>query len=70
LGGEIPLAVARAEAQQATRNYAKRQLTWFRHQMVADLVFDRARGAAPALAEAVERFLLTADGRGPSVRGP
>jgi tRNA dimethylallyltransferase len=32
LGGEITLAVAIAEAQQATRNYAKRQMTWFRNQ--------------------------------------
>ncbi len=32
LAGEIPLEVAIAEAQQATRNYAKRQLTWFRNQ--------------------------------------
>ena len=30
--GEIPLAEAIAAAQVATRRYAKRQLTWFRHQ--------------------------------------
>ena len=33
LAGETPLAAAVAAAQQATRNYAKRQLTWFRHQL-------------------------------------
>jgi tRNA dimethylallyltransferase len=33
LRGEIPLAVATARARQATRNYAKRQTTWFRHQL-------------------------------------
>jgi tRNA dimethylallyltransferase len=32
LAGEISLADAVAQAQQATRNYAKRQLTWFRNQ--------------------------------------
>ena len=40
--GEISLEAAIASAQQATRRYAKRQLTWFRHQLpdakvVADL---------------------------------
>jgi tRNA dimethylallyltransferase len=30
--GEIALSAAIAEARQATRNYAKRQLTWFRNQ--------------------------------------
>lgn len=32
LNGETPLEAAIAQAQQATRNYAKRQLTWFRNQ--------------------------------------
>jgi tRNA dimethylallyltransferase len=32
LAGEITLEDALAAAQQATRNYAKRQLTWFRNQ--------------------------------------
>jgi tRNA dimethylallyltransferase len=36
--GEIPLDEAIAAAQRSTRRYAKRQMTWFRHQMVADLV--------------------------------
>ena len=31
--GEISLDEAIAKAQQATRNYAKRQMTWFRHQL-------------------------------------
>ena len=35
--GETDLATAMARAQQATRNYAKRQTTWFRHQIMADL---------------------------------
>ncbi len=31
--GKITLPEAIAQAQQATRNYAKRQMTWFRHQL-------------------------------------
>jgi tRNA dimethylallyltransferase len=34
--GEIPLEAAIAAAQQASRNYAKRQMTWFRGQIVTD----------------------------------
>jgi tRNA dimethylallyltransferase len=33
LRGEVPCDTAVAAAQQATRNYAKRQTTWFRRQM-------------------------------------
>jgi tRNA dimethylallyltransferase len=33
LGGEIPLETAIAEAQLATKRYAKRQMTWFRNRM-------------------------------------
>lgn len=36
LRGEIPLDVAVEAAKQATRNYAKRQLTWFRNQPPAE----------------------------------
>ena len=35
--GETDLPTAIARAQQATRHYAKRQATWFRHQIMADL---------------------------------
>jgi tRNA dimethylallyltransferase len=35
LAGAMSLEAAVAAAQQATRNYAKRQLTWFRHQLPA-----------------------------------
>ncbi len=34
LTGELALTQAVALAQQATRNYAKRQVTWFRHQLI------------------------------------
>jgi len=33
LDGRIPLKTAILQAQQASRRYAKRQFTWFRHQM-------------------------------------
>jgi tRNA dimethylallyltransferase len=33
LTGDIPLAAAIAEAQLATRQYVKRQMTWFRNRM-------------------------------------
>lgn len=36
LRGEWDLATALARGQQATRNYAKRQYTWFRHQPPPD----------------------------------
>jgi tRNA dimethylallyltransferase len=38
LGGEMLLANAIAAAQRATRRYAKRQMTWFRHQTAPDLI--------------------------------
>jgi tRNA dimethylallyltransferase len=33
LRGELALAEATAQAQADTRHYAKRQFTWFRHQL-------------------------------------
>ncbi len=42
LRGETALADAVAAAQRATRHYAKRQTTWFRHQLDADLILRRA----------------------------
>jgi tRNA dimethylallyltransferase len=39
LYGEMPLEAAIAAAQRATRQYAKRQTTWFRHQTAPDLTF-------------------------------
>jgi len=49
LAGKLPLAGAVAAAQQATRNYAKRQVTWLRHQLPA------AEWLVPDLAD--EKFL-------------
>ena len=36
LSGELTLEEATAKAKQATRNFAKRQLTWLRQQMTPD----------------------------------
>jgi tRNA dimethylallyltransferase len=38
--GELSLADARRIAIDHTRQYAKRQMTWFRHQLTPDLVVD------------------------------
>jgi len=37
LFGEVDEAEAIAKSQQETRNYAKRQMTWFRNQLTADM---------------------------------
>jgi tRNA dimethylallyltransferase len=48
--GTLDLAAAKAAAQAATRQYAKRQLTWFRHRM-ADWHWIHAQGLSNILAE-------------------
>jgi tRNA dimethylallyltransferase len=52
--GELPLDEARQIAVDHTRQYAKRQMTWFRHQMAPDLVLDS--GTAPDLGQ-IEKLL-------------
>ncbi len=52
--GELSLADARRIAIDHTRQYAKRQMTWFRHQMALDLVL--APEADQSLA-AAEKYL-------------
>lgn len=61
LAGEIDLAEAIAAAQQATRNYTKRQLTWFRHQLPGALVYERqySPGLGQEVIAEISRFLLT-----------
>ena len=44
--GELELEEARRIAINHTRQYAKRQMTWFRHQMTPDLVEDPASNQA------------------------
>jgi tRNA dimethylallyltransferase len=46
LAGKLSLTDAIALAQAATRHYAKRQVTWFRHQLKPDLVIAKADAAA------------------------
>ena len=49
--GELSLDDARRIAIDHTRQYAKRQMTWFRHQMAPDLVLDPQISLALELAE-------------------
>ncbi len=61
LQGRLTLAEAMARAQGATRRYAKRQTTWFRHRMAAARVLE-AQDSERILAEMVSiirEFLLT-----------
>jgi tRNA dimethylallyltransferase len=51
LRGELSLDDARRIAIDHTRQYAKRQMTWFRHQMAPDLVLDPQISPALELAE-------------------
>jgi tRNA dimethylallyltransferase len=72
LSGEISLADSVRLGQQATRRYAKRQVTWFRHQMPA------ARAIAAQFSKSLEteifsfirQFLLTARNRPITVAPP
>jgi tRNA dimethylallyltransferase len=41
LKGETSLDLATAAARQATRQYAKRQFTWLRHQLSGDRVVNQ-----------------------------
>lgn len=56
LRGELPEAAALDAAQRATRNFAKRQVTWFRHQLDADL---RLSGEEPRLWHEQAALLLS-----------
>lgn len=53
LRGELSLEAATARAQQSTRHYAKRQVTWFRHQLLDKAV--HACHAVPTLYSAAHR---------------
>jgi tRNA dimethylallyltransferase len=62
LSGEIPLDTAVLLAQQATRRYAKRQLTWFRHQLPEAAIIEEkfSESLIPKIFSNIRRFLLTA----------
>jgi len=55
LRGKLSMEQARATIQQATRNYAKRQLTWFRRE--PDVHWIEAFGAEPQTLEAASNLL-------------
>ena len=61
LRGESALPEAIAAAQQATRRYAKRQTTWFRHQLDAGLICVEQYSESFCLSARhfIDRFLLT-----------
>jgi tRNA dimethylallyltransferase len=61
LQGDVPLDAAIAAAQRATRRYAKRQMTWFRHQMTPDLVLGAqfSESLLRCSRHFIDRFLLT-----------
>ena len=55
LRGEISLPEAIAAGQRATRRYAKRQTTWFRHQITADIKIEHQY--SPDLLPDVAQFI-------------
>jgi len=61
LAGRVSLPEAIAAAQRATRRYAKRQTTWFRHQLTPDLLWSEqySERLAAASGSFVEGLLLT-----------
>ena len=61
LAGEIDLATAREKSQRETRRYAKRQLTWFRHQMRDKEIIDAqySESLAAKMRHDINQFLLT-----------
>lgn len=54
LSGALPLAEAIAVAQRDTRRYAKRQMTWFRHQMADWPVFSAGEALVAHALDAVQ----------------
>lgn len=55
--GDMPLNDCTNRLKQATRNYAKRQLTWFRHQANGVWLYVDEEPPAPRAAELVRQFL-------------
>jgi tRNA dimethylallyltransferase len=72
LRGEIALDAAIAEAQRATRRYAKRQMTWFRHQLQPDITVGEQLSESLTLRirHFIDRFLLTGQTEVTTVRLP
>lgn len=63
LDGRCSLEEAIRRAQQTTRNYAKRQLTWFRHQLRADFSLSTqfSESFFEEIFANIRQFLLTGD---------
>ncbi|MCP4329336.1 MAG: tRNA (adenosine(37)-N6)-dimethylallyltransferase MiaA [Alphaproteobacteria bacterium] len=63
VAGEVDLDTAVAEAKKSTRRFAKRQLTWFRHQLEPDLVINEqySESLQPKIFSFIREFLLTMD---------
>ncbi len=61
LKGQISFDEACAVAKRETRRYAKRQITWLRHQIIGDLVFfaQYSESLEQKLFSFIRRFLLT-----------
>ncbi len=61
LRGESTLAEAVGAGQRATRRYAKRQMTWFRHQSQPDLILDEqfSESLLRRSRQFIDEFLLT-----------
>lgn len=69
LDGRLPIEAAVAAAQRATRNYAKRQTTWFRHQLPEAIFLtpDReamkfSQSSIASMGHKIRDFLLTHQG--------
>ncbi|WP_282607374.1 tRNA (adenosine(37)-N6)-dimethylallyltransferase MiaA [Pelagibius sp. Alg239-R121] len=61
LKGETSLETAVSKAQQETRRYAKRQMTWLRHQYAAENVFKTqySESLRPKIFNIIRQYLLT-----------
>ena len=62
--GEIGLEDALREASRRTRNYAKRQITWLRHQLVGARIINAqySESLEPEIFSFIRQFLLTEHG--------
>ncbi len=62
LAGEVSLTQALAQAQLSTRRYAKRQTTWFRHQLIPQMIADEqfSESLIDKILSFIRQFLLTA----------
>lgn len=63
LAGRVTLQQAISQAQQSTRNYAKRQSTWFRHQLQTDQTLSAqfSERLSDKIFSKIRPFLLTPD---------